>query len=86
MTLRRAGRNSGTSPQELRSAILAKTADFLYLFRGFRESLIMIHKRILVPDRVRRPPMDGWSWIDRRFVRDFAPRLSREAIVRKRPR
>jgi len=41
----------------------------------------MIHKRILVPDRVRRPPMDGWSWIDRRFVRDFAPRLSREAIA-----
>jgi len=41
----------------------------------------MIHKRILVPDRVRRPPTDGWSWIDRRFVRDFAPRLSHEAIV-----
>lgn len=41
----------------------------------------MIHKRILIPDRVRRPPTDGWSWIDRRFVRDFAPRLSREAIA-----
>jgi hypothetical protein len=25
--------------------------------------------------------MDGWSWIDRRFVRDYAPRLSHEAIV-----
>ena len=41
----------------------------------------MIQKRILVPDRVRRPPTDGWSWIDRRFVRDFAPRLSHEAIA-----
>jgi len=41
----------------------------------------MIHKRILVPGRVRRPPTDGWSWIDRRFVRDFAPQLSHEAIV-----
>ena len=41
----------------------------------------MIHKRILVPDRVRRPPTDGWSWIDRRFARDYAPRLSHEAIV-----
>lgn len=41
----------------------------------------MIHKRILIPGRVRRPPTDGWSWIDRRFVRDFAPRLSREAIA-----
>jgi hypothetical protein len=41
----------------------------------------MIHKQILVPDRVRRPPMDGWSWIDRRFLREHAPRLSHEAIV-----
>jgi hypothetical protein len=69
------------STQELRSAILAKPTDSLYLFRVFRESPSMIHKRILVPGRVRRPPTDGWSWIDRRFVRDFAPRLSHEAIV-----
>jgi len=41
----------------------------------------MIHKEILVPDRVRRPPTDGWSWIDRRFLREHAPRLSHEAIV-----
>ena len=41
----------------------------------------MIHKQILVPDRVRRPPTDGWSWIDRRFLREHASRLSHEAIV-----
>jgi hypothetical protein len=41
----------------------------------------MIHKQVLVPDRVRRPPTDGWSWIDRRFLREHAPRLSHEAIV-----
>jgi hypothetical protein len=41
----------------------------------------MIHKQILLPNRVRRPPRDGWSWIDRRFVREFAPRLSHEAIL-----
>jgi len=41
----------------------------------------MIPKHILVPDRVRRPPKDGWSWIDRRFLREHAPRLSHEAIV-----
>lgn len=41
----------------------------------------MIHKQILVPDRVRRPPAGGWSWIDRRFVRERAPRLTHEAIV-----
>jgi hypothetical protein len=41
----------------------------------------MIHKHILVLDRVRRPPADGWSWIDRRFLREHAPRLSHEAIL-----
>jgi hypothetical protein len=41
----------------------------------------MIPKPILVPDRVRRPPTEGWSWIDRRFLREHAPRLSHEAIV-----
>jgi len=41
----------------------------------------MIQKQVLVPDRVRRPPPDGWSWIDRRFLREHAGRLSHEAIV-----
>jgi len=41
----------------------------------------MIQKRLLVPDRVRRPPAEGFSWIDRRFLRDFAPRLSGDAIL-----
>jgi hypothetical protein len=40
----------------------------------------MIPKHILVPGRVRRPPTDGWSWIDRRFLREHASRLSHEAI------
>lgn len=35
----------------------------------------------LVPDRVRRPPAEGFSWVDRRFVRDYALRLSRDAIL-----
>ena len=41
----------------------------------------MIRKQILLPDRVRRPPPEGWSWIDRRFLRDHAARLSHEAIL-----
>lgn len=41
----------------------------------------MIPKRILVADRVRRPPREGFSWIDRRFLREFAPRLSHDGIV-----
>jgi hypothetical protein len=41
----------------------------------------MIRKQVLMADRVRRPPRSGWSWIDRRFVREFAPRLSGDAIL-----
>jgi hypothetical protein len=41
----------------------------------------MIQKHVLIPDRVRRPPREGWSWVDRRFLSDHASRLSHEAIV-----
>ena len=41
----------------------------------------MIEKRILVPQRLRRPPATGWSWIDRRFLREHGDHLSREAIL-----
>jgi hypothetical protein len=41
----------------------------------------MIPKRILIPARLRRPPATGWSWVDRRFVREHAERLSREAML-----
>lgn len=40
----------------------------------------MIEKRLLAADRVRRPPLEGFSWIDRRFLRDFASGLSRDAV------
>lgn len=39
-----------------------------------------IQKRVLIADRVRRPPADGFSWLDRRFLREFASRLSGEAV------
>ena len=41
----------------------------------------MTHKRVLVADRVRRPPASGFSWIDRRFLHEFAGRLSHDAIL-----
>jgi hypothetical protein len=41
----------------------------------------MIQKRILVPARLRRPPETGWSWVDRRFVRERMAHLSREAVL-----
>ena len=40
----------------------------------------MIQKRILVPQRLRRPPSTGWSWLDRRFLCEHGDHLSREAV------
>jgi hypothetical protein len=36
---------------------------------------------ILVPARIRRPPATGWSWVDRRFLREHAAYLSRDAVL-----
>ena len=41
----------------------------------------MIQKHILVPQRLRRPPATGWSWLDRRFLREHGDQLSREAVL-----
>jgi hypothetical protein len=41
----------------------------------------MIEKRILVAERLRRPPATGWSWVDRRFLREHGDYLSGEAIL-----
>jgi len=41
----------------------------------------MIEKHILIADRVRHPPREGFSWIDRRFLREFAAKLTGDAIV-----
>jgi len=40
----------------------------------------MIQKQVLSPDRVRRLPQRDWSWIDRRFQRRFAVKLSGDAV------
>lgn len=41
----------------------------------------MLEKRLLVTARVRTPPGEGFSWVDRRFLREHAPFLSQEAIL-----
>ena len=38
-------------------------------------------KPILVPARLPRPPATGWSWVDRRFVREHMADLSPEAVL-----
>lgn len=35
----------------------------------------------LVPSRLRRPPNEGFSWIDRRFLREYAVYLSRDGVL-----
>lgn len=41
----------------------------------------MIEKRVLVTDRVRRPPREGFSWVDRRFLREYAAKLTGDAVL-----
>ena len=41
----------------------------------------MIEKRLLASDRVRHVPRQGFSWIDRRFLREYAERLTGDAIA-----
>src|SRR5260221_12308280 len=41
----------------------------------------MSQKHVLVPQRLRRPPATGWSWVDRRFLREQGDYLSREALL-----
>lgn len=33
-----------------------------------------------MPSRVRRLPSNDWSWIDRRFLREFSSKLSGDAV------
>ena len=40
----------------------------------------MIQKRVLSLDRVRHLPKNDWSWVDRRFLRQFASQLSGDAV------
>lgn len=41
----------------------------------------MTHKRVLVANRLRQPPGTGFSWVDRRFVHDWIPKLSSDATL-----
>jgi hypothetical protein len=41
----------------------------------------MIQKKLLVTDRVRCPPREGFSWIDRRFLQQYAEQLTGDAVL-----
>lgn len=40
----------------------------------------MTTKEILVPGRVRHLPRSDWSWLDRRFLRQYSSQLSGDAV------
>lgn len=40
-----------------------------------------IHKEPILQHRIRRLPKEGWSWIDRRFLREYAAALERDAVL-----
>ena len=40
----------------------------------------MVQKQVLRSDRVRRLPKCDWSWVDRRFLRQYASDLSGDAV------
>ena len=40
----------------------------------------MTTKEILVPSRVRHLPRSDWSWLDRRFLRQYSSQLSGDAV------
>ena len=63
------------------STLSRSASQDLVRIRVFPGVYAMIPKRILSRDRVRRPPQTGWSWVDRRFVREQADRLSRDAVL-----
>lgn len=41
----------------------------------------MTAKRLLIAGRVRRPPSTGFSWVDRRFLREHGPSLGKDALL-----
>ncbi len=69
---RRGHLRSDDSSRPRRSSIIAWLlgADLAWAACPLLRSPSMIQKRILVPARLRRPPATGWSWVDRRFLRE----------------
>jgi hypothetical protein len=66
------------------SALLSPIMDCLptlaYRCSTQKGATMMIEKQVLVPDRVRRLPTNDWSWVDRRFLREFSSKLSGDAV------
>jgi hypothetical protein len=54
--------------------------NLVYRFSIPTGAITIMIKQILVPDRVRRLPSSDWSWIDRRFLRDFSSKLGGDAV------
>jgi predicted transcriptional regulator with HTH domain len=51
-----------------------------YRFRNQKGATSMVQKQVLNLNRVRRLPKSDWSWVDRRFLRQFASSLTGDAV------
>ena len=70
------------SAARMRSSTIGIVKPVDYLVAALSQRIPhMIEKKLLVPARVRRPPKEGFSWIDRRFLREHAAKLTGDAVM-----
>jgi hypothetical protein len=62
------------------SLIIEITHHLAYLLWPMKGAKLMTTKEILVPGRVRHLPRSDWSWLDRRFLRQYSSQLSGDAV------
>jgi hypothetical protein len=62
------------------SLIIGEVHTIAYLSQPTKGANSMTTKEILVPGRVRHLPRSDWSWLDRRFLREYSSQLSGDAV------
>jgi hypothetical protein len=62
------------------SLIIGGVRTIAYLSQPTKGANSMTTKEILVPGRVRHLPRSDWSWLDRRFLREYSSQLSGDAV------
>ena len=68
------------APEQGLSAIMECLQRLVYRSTSQNGAITNMQKQILVPDRVRRLPSGDWSWIHRRFLREYSSKLSGDAV------
>jgi hypothetical protein len=74
------GVEQGVTPEQWLSAIMECLQLLDYRSKSQNGAITNMQKQILVSDRVRRLPSGDWSWIHRRFLREYSSKLSGDAV------